>query len=187
MPELHAPARVPGYGQRSGPDRGTAFEVPAPVHPLRSGDAGFGLLELVIIGALVSILAALAVPSISAARDGYELVTAGADVAAKIAEARTNSLKRNRLTWVLVDTAAETLQIQTAGATGAVDIGSLERLPTRVVIDQPTTTTALNFDTIGRPVDGAGVLTPHVIQLRHTGNGQLRTVTVGTTGRLTIN
>jgi hypothetical protein len=45
----------------------------------------------------------------------------------------------------------------------------------------------LTFDTIGRPINAAGVLTPHVVQLRHTGNNQIRTITVGTTGRVTVN
>jgi type II secretory pathway pseudopilin PulG len=187
MRGLYAPARVPGFARRNGPWGGTPFEARDAVDPRRVREAGFALLELIIVGALVAILAAIAVPTISAARDGYELVTAGANVAAKVAEARTNALKRNRQTWILVDPGAGTLQIQMAGAVGAVDIGTLERLPARVAIDVPAAATALNLDTIGRPVDGAGVLTPHVIQVRHTGNGQIRTVTVGTTGRLTIN
>jgi hypothetical protein len=60
-------------------------------------------------------------------------------------------------------------------------------LPGRVAVIAPAATQPLTFDTIGRPVDGAGVLTPHVVQLRHTGNNQMRTITVGTTGRLTVN
>lgn len=150
-------------------------------------DAGFGVLELVIIAALVAILAAIAVPSLSAARDGYELVTAGANVASKIGQARTNALKRNRQTWVLVTPGAQTLQVQTAGPTGAVDIGWVELLPTRVTIIAPAAQAQLRFDTLGRPVDAGGILTAHVIQLRHTGTQQVRTVTVGTTGRVTIN
>ena len=155
--------------------------------PRRRREAGFGTLELVIVAALVSILAAFAVPSISAARDGYELVTSGGKVAAKFAEARTIALKRNRQAWVLVNPAAGTLQIQVAGAVGAVDVGFLEFLPGRVAIIAPATTQQLTFDTIGRPIDGAGVLTPNVVQLRHTGTNQLRTITVGTTGRVTVN
>jgi len=140
-----------------------------------------------MVAAVLMVLAVLAVPSISAARDGYELVTSGANVAAKVAEARTNALKRNRFTWVLVTPASRTLQVQTAGAATPLDIGFLQRLPPRVVIDLPAATTPLTFDTLGRPVNAAGILTAHVIQLRHTGNAQTRTVTVTTTGRVTIN
>jgi Tfp pilus assembly protein FimT len=151
------------------------------------GDAGFGVLELVIIAALVAVLAAVSVPSISAARDGYELITAGANVAAKFGEARTNALKRNRQTWVLVTPNTRTVQVQTAGPTGTVDIGWVELLPTRVTVINPAAQAQLRFDTLGRPVDAGGILAAHVIQLRHTGTQQVRTVTVGTTGRVTIN
>lgn len=151
------------------------------------GDAGYGVLELVIIAALVAVLAAVSVPSISAARDGYELITAGANVAAKVGEARTNALKRNRQTWVLVTPATRQVQVQTAGPAGAVDIGWLELLPPRVTVINPAAPAQLRFDTLGRPVNAAGILAAHVIQLRHTGTQQVRTVTVGTTGRVTIN
>ena len=151
------------------------------------GDAGFGVLELVIIAALVAVLAAVSVPSISAARDGYELITAGANVASKVGEARTNALKRNRQTWVLVTPNTRTVQVQTAGPAGTVDIGWVELLPTRVTVINPAAPAQLRFDTLGRPVNAAGILAAHVIQLRHTGTQQVRTVTVGTTGRVTIN
>jgi hypothetical protein len=51
----------------------------------------------------------------------------------------------------------------------------------------PTAQQALLFDALGRPVDAAGMLTPHVIQIRHTDTGLVRTVTVATTGRVTVN
>jgi Tfp pilus assembly protein FimT len=169
-------------GRPMGPHVALLLKSPRAVDPRPlPTDAGVGLLELVIIAAIVSVLAAIAVPSVSAARDGYELVTAGADVAAKFAEARTVALKRNRQAWVFVDPGAGTLQIQVAGALGPVDVGMLKFLPGRVAVIAPAATQPLTFDTIGRPVDGAGVLTPHVVQLRHTGYNQMRTITVGTT------
>jgi Tfp pilus assembly protein FimT len=157
------------------------------VHPRVAPDAGFGVVELVIVAALISTLAVLSVPSIAASRNGYELITASTNVAGKVAEARTNALKRNRNTWVLVTPATRTIQVQTTGGLGAVDINNPETLPARVVIDNPAGPQPFAFDTLGRPVDGAGILAAHVIQLRHTQTGLVRTVSVGTTGRVTIN
>lgn len=145
------------------------------------------MLEVVLVLAFTSILAALAMPGISAARNGYELVTAGANVEAKLAEARTNALKRNRNAWLLVTPATRTLQVQTAGGLAPVNVSTAEQLPARVLVAIPAAQQQLMFDALGRPVDGAGMLVPHVIQLRHAETGLARTVTVGTTGRITIN
>lgn len=155
--------------------------------PRLSRDAGFGVVELVIVAAVISTLAVLSVPSISASRNGYELVTASANVAAKFGEARTNSLKRNRDSWVLATPATRTFQVQTSSAGGPVNISFVEVLPTRLAIINPAGQQSFMFDTLGRPVNAAGILTAHVVQLRHSDTNQTRTVTVTTTGRVTIN
>lgn len=145
------------------------------------------MLEVVLVLAFTSVLAALALPSVSSARNGYELVTAGANVEARMAEARTNALKRNRNVWVLVTPATGTLQVQAAGGLAPVNVSPAEQLPARVAVIVPAAQQALLFDALGRPVDAAGMLTPHVIQIRHTDTGLVRTVTVATTGRVTVN
>jgi Tfp pilus assembly protein FimT len=155
--------------------------------PGSRSDAGFGLLEVVLVLAFTSILAALALPGVSAARNGYELVTAGANVEAKVAEARTNALKRNRNAWLLVTPATGMMQVQMADGLAPVNVSTAEQLPARVQVIIPAAQQQLAFDALGRPVDGAGMLTPHVIQLRHAATGLVRTVTVGTTGRININ
>jgi Tfp pilus assembly protein FimT len=150
-------------------------------------DAGVGLIELVLVLAFTSVLAALAMPNLSAARHGYELLTAGANVEAKVAEARTNAVKRNLNAWVLVTPATGTVQVQTVGVLAPVNVSPAEQLPPRVTIVAPNVEQQLLFDTLGRPIDAAGALVPHIIQIRHTETGLVRTVTVGTTGRVTIN
>jgi len=147
-------------------------------------DAGVGLIELVLVLAFTSVLAALAMPNLSAARNGYELLTASANVEAKVAEARTNAVKRNLNAWVLVTPATGTVQVQTPGP---VNVSPAEQLPARVIIVAPNVEQQLLFDTLGRPIDAAGALVPHIIQIRRTETGLVRTVTVGTTGRVTVN
>ena len=152
----------------------------------RGVDAGYTVLELLLAVAFAAILAAIAVPNITQARNGYELETTGNIVGALADEARTNAMKRNRNTWILVTPATRTLQVQTTGGAGNVNIGAAEQLPPRVAITAPVGQQQLRFDSTGRPVNAAGVLTPHVIQVRHTETGLIRNITVGTTGRVLV-
>jgi hypothetical protein len=153
---------------------------------LAVADAGFGVANLATVAALVSVLAVISVPTISASRDGYELATASGNVRATIEEARVNALKRNRHTWVQVTPATRTVRVQTAGGPGPEHVDTAETLPPRVTIINPGGPQGFEFDALGRPVTAAGIPTSHVIQLRHTGIGLVRTVTVATTGRVTV-
>jgi type II secretory pathway pseudopilin PulG len=158
---------------------------------LRRSESGMSIVDLLVALAVMSVIAAVAVPNIQAAGDGYELVTAGFDVAAKLGEARTNALKRNRQTWVLITAATQTLQLQMvdAGTGNPVDIGGPEFLPRRVEVLIPggAATQQILFDAMGRPVDGVGIVLQQAVQIRHIRSTQTRTVTAGTTGRITVN
>jgi hypothetical protein len=79
------------------------------------------------------------------------------------------------------------MQVQMAGGLAPANVSTAEQLPARVRVVIPAAQQPFTFDALGRPVDAAGMLTPHVIQLRHAETGLVRTVTVGTTGRITIN
>ena len=181
-----ATSRGPNPVQCLAPSGGTVFEFHGRVNRPTS-DSGFSLIEIFIVCALVAGLAALAVPSVEAARDGSELRTAGNNVAAKMQEARLNSLKRNRATWLLLTVADGTVRVQTTDNLGAVvDVGSTDRLPTRVTIVTGGTTQQVMFDALGRPTNAAGVLTQQAVLLRHTRNLLTRTATATTTGRVTV-
>lgn len=150
-------------------------------------DAGYTVLELMLAVAFAAILAAIAAPNISAARNGYELETAGNIVGALVSEARTNAVKRNRNTWLLVTPANRSLQAQTTGPAGAVNLAPVELLPPRIAITAPAAQQQLRFDATGRPIDAGGALTQHVIQVSHLETGFVRNITVATTGRVLIN
>lgn len=153
----------------------------------RRTDAGYTVLELLVAVAFAGILAAIAAPNIAAARNGYELDTASRVVGSLVSEARTNAMKRNRNTWILVTPAARALQVQTTNGAANVNIGAGEQLPARLAITAPAAAQQLRFDATGRPITAAGVLTQHVIQVRHRDTGVTRTITVATTGRVLVN
>ena len=153
----------------------------------RRVDGGYTVLELMLAVAFAAILAAIAAPSISAARNGYELETAGNIIGALVSEARTNAVKRNRNTWLLVTPGTRTLQAQTTGPGGPVNVAPQEQLPARVAITVPAAQQQLSFDATGRPIDAGGALTQHVIQIRHLQTGLVRNIRVATTGRVLVN
>lgn len=150
----------------------------------RSGraPAGFSILELMFVVAIGLLIAGMAVPGIQAARQGYRIYTAGYAIAAKLRDARTNALKRNRQTWVLFDVDARSARIQTAGIGGPVDVGAPEFLMQGIVYEgMSTPTQQIAFDPLGRPISP-----PQVIRLRQGTTNMRRTITVLSTGRVTI-
>jgi prepilin-type N-terminal cleavage/methylation domain-containing protein len=148
-------------------------------------DSGFTLLETLVVLAISGILAGFALTSISAARRGYQIQTAGITFTNRLVEARTQALKRNRPIAVTLDAAAGTLRTTHTppGGGAAVEIGGPEFLPTGVVFEiDGATSLVVTFDSMGRPFNP-----PQTFRLRHTGSGQVRTISVLSTGRVTVN
>ena len=143
-------------------------------------DSGFTLIEGLIVVAFLTVLAAFAVPSVRVAQEGYRVHTTAFNVAQKLSEARTDALKRNRQTWLLVDGINRTAQVQTNGATGPINIGFPEQLPQGVSFVGVSSTLQIFYDTVGRPA------TPPVTLQLTTTNGMTRTITVVATGRVTV-
>lgn len=155
--------------------------MPEGVHsPDRS--SGFTLVEMMLVVALGAVLAGIALPNLLTLNRTYRLSTASAVVASKVHQARANALKRNRQAWVQVDGAARTVQVQIAGTGGPEDIGGPEFLPQGVAFATGAATATLTFDAMGRPLNP-----PQTIQLLIAGSGLTRTVTVTSTGRVTLN
>ena len=143
--------------------------------------AGFTLLELMLVVALGIVVAAVALPNLLTVNRAYRLSSASSSVVSKVHQARANALKRNRPTWVLVDGAARTVQVQTAGAGGVAQVISSDVIPQGVTFATGDAQATLTFDAMGRPLNP-----PQTIQMRITGSGLTRTVTVSSTGRITV-
>jgi len=148
-----------------------------------SSPAGFTLIEMLLVGALVIVVAGIALPNLRSMTETYRLSTAAVAVASKVHQARTNALKRNRPSWVLVDGTARTVQVQSNDPGGAtINIGGPEFMPAGITFASGTGTVMLTFDSMGRPVNP-----PQTIQVLYPGSGLglSRTVTVTSTGRVT--
>lgn len=145
--------------------------------------AGFTLLELMLVVALGITVAAIAVPNLVSVNSSYRLATASTTVTAKVHQARINALKQNRPVWLQVDGGARSVQVQTAAAGGGVtNIGGAEFMPQGVTFGTGNAVVTVSFDSMGRPVNP-----PQTIQLLYPGSGLTRTITVASTGRVTVN
>lgn len=145
-------------------------------------DSGFTFLETLIVVTIGAIVAAIAITSITTARRGYSLQTAGITFSNRLFEARTQALKRNRPIDVTLDAAAGTLRTTfTPPGAAPVDIGS-ELLPAGIVFDiDGAPTLVVTFDSLGRPFNP-----PRTFRLRQPASGQIRTISVLSTGRVTV-
>lgn len=147
-----------------------------------SSSAGFTLLEMMLVVSIGITIAAIAIPNILAMNYSYRIATASTTVTAKVHQARINALKQNRSTWVQIDGANGTVQVQTTDAGGAaVNIGGLEYMPQGVTFGTGAAVVNLTFDAMGRPANP-----PQTIQLLYPGSGLTRTITVSSTGRVSV-
>jgi prepilin-type N-terminal cleavage/methylation domain-containing protein len=142
---------------------------------------GFTLVELVFVAAIIVIILTIAIPSITAAQRGYDLSTAGYTISNKLDETRTNALKRNQQAWLLLDPAGPSLQVQFSTGGTTVNVGGPAFLSKSLTFVGLTTTQQVVFDPLGRPVSP-----PQTIQIQHIASGQGRTITVTSTGRITV-
>ena len=146
-----------------------------------ASERGFTLLELLLVVALAMLVAGIALPNLLTMNRAYRLSSASSAVVGKVHQARANALKRNRPSWVLVDGAAGTVRVQTTGTGGTEDVGGTDYMPQGVTFATGAAQATLTFDAMGRPVNP-----PQTIQLRIVGSGITRTITVGSTGRITV-
>ncbi len=146
------------------------------------GGAGFSLIELVVVIAILGLLASIAVPNLVSARQSYQIHTSGQLVTTRLGQARMEALRRNRQMDVVLDGATRSLRIVIVQAGADVTVEGPEYLPGGVIFDPAgTPNMRLTFDSLGRPLNP-----PQTVTLRHTGSGQRRVITIQPTGRLQL-
>jgi type IV fimbrial biogenesis protein FimT len=137
-------------------------------------EAGFSVLELVIVGMVFVILSTVAVGAGGAALDSQRVHTSAGIVASALVEARMNAIKRNTTVWLAIDTANNQVQVQYEGPT---DVGPAQVLATGVTFTgSPPATVA--FNSLGRLTTS-----PVMVTLR-SAKGRTRSVTVSAVGRI---
>lgn len=150
-----------------------------PCLPYRRGRAaaGFSLTELLVVVAIALIVGAIGVPQVTEGMRRHRAQASATMIAGKLTEARINALKRNRPTWLLVDAGARTVQVQTVGAGGPVNLGDPGMLSQGVTfVAAPA---QVDYDSMGR--------TTAVQTIQVASGAVTRTVTVRLTGAATIN
>jgi prepilin-type N-terminal cleavage/methylation domain-containing protein len=161
----------------------------APTRQAR-GDAGFSFVEVMAAMGIVCVIAAIIVPAFQAVQEEWQLESARSQLAAQLSQARLNAIKRNRMTWLLVSADENSYTVQTVGAGGAVQtVVPPVRVPDQVEFLLPggAATVQYRFDSLGRPINNAGVITAQNITVRHRRSLRDNVVAVATTGRIAVN
>ncbi len=145
----------------------------------KSFDRGFSLFELMIVLAIASSLVLLAVPNVSRTLQTWRLDGSASMIYTKVMEARMNAIKRNRQSWLSIDSAGGEVQVQTTDDTPTtIDVGTPGVLQSTVSF-QTGSPAEVRFDSMGRPA------VPRTIVIETT--DMSKTIAISATGRVTVN
>lgn len=148
---------------------------------LQSRNQGFSVVELIIVVALVGILVAIAIPSITRTLELSRLDTSASIVASKLSEARINAIKRNRTTWLEINPVSRTVQVRsTDGAGATVNLGFPATLPEGVIFSN-SDNMQITITSLGR-LSGAS----QTVTLRTARTAQSKSLTITPAGRVTV-
>ena len=136
-------------------------------------ERGFTLIELLIVIGLVSVLAGIAVPAISAGMERYRLISASQQVASMIRAARWQAVAKNQILHVRFDY-PDAAQYQVLDEADTA-IGAVQYLPDGVTFD----------DSIDLEISTEGRMTAvSTIVVTNGDADQDRTISVTTSGRV---
>lgn len=146
-----------------------------------SGESGFSLVEILVVVAVVTIVAAITIPGVMGHLRVYRLDTAVSIISNKVREARMDAIKRNRVSTLRLDLAARTAQIRSTDNAGLeIDVGFPQRLPQNVILNAVGTVN-ISFDSLGRLPAGAQTFT-----IQETNSTMRKNISISPAGRVIV-
>ncbi|OFW01871.1 MAG: hypothetical protein A3I61_02455 [Acidobacteria bacterium RIFCSPLOWO2_02_FULL_68_18] len=139
--------------------------------------AGFTLIEILLVVAVVSVMAAMTVPTVAGAMDRYYILSAGQQVASTIRAARFQAVSRNQTLEVVLDLDAGEYQVFEDG--GVTPAGDAQLLPTGISFGEDSATTV-------EVAPNGRVTTAATITVTNGNADDDRTITVSTSGRVQL-
>jgi prepilin-type N-terminal cleavage/methylation domain-containing protein len=158
--------------------------VPTALRAMRH-TAGFTLIEVLMVVALVSILAAVTVPILAGAMDRYAVVSAGQQVASTIRTVRFQAISRNSSVRVRFDSPAAGqyhAEVWNETTTTWDALGEVRYLPSGIGFVGDVA--AIQIEPTGRPPTAARCPCSLTVTNRNTGDD--RTITVSASGRVQL-
>ena len=147
----------------------------------KNNQKGFSLIELIIVVLVVALLATLALPAIQRTLQLYRLESGTSYVLHRLTEARLAAIKRNRDSWLEIDSPNRTLTLKSTNDAGEqISLGFPTILPDGIQFFEPPPDSVI-FTSLGRNRVNGNTQ----IRLQLAATNRKKTINVGTTGNIT--
>ena len=146
-----------------------------------NNERGFSMVEIVVVGIIMAILVAIAVPSTIKQMRAYRLDSAVATVTNKLMETRMNAIKRNRTCWLLIDKGDRSVQIRSSTPTNVViNIEYPDSFAPGTNLDAAGSV-EVAFDSMGRYSSG-----PTTVVMLESSSTKRKNITISPAGKISI-
>lgn len=146
---------------------------------MRAASAGFSLIEILIVVALIAVLAGTAAPIVAEGVRQYAINSAGQQVASTIRAARFQAVARNQELRVRFNYPAAGQYQVVLNSNGTTPVGEVQLLPSGISFGMPTD---LQFRTTGRLLNVGAV----TFVVTNGNAAQDRTIAVSTSGQVRL-
>jgi prepilin-type N-terminal cleavage/methylation domain-containing protein len=143
-------------------------------------ERGFTMVEIVIVGVVMAVLVAIAVPGTIRSMQAYRLDNSVASVTGMLMDARMNAIKRNQTVWLTIDKTARTAQMKATSGVTTFTIGYPSNLSQGVNLDADTSVDVA-FDSLGRYSSG-----PQTVILLETNSNKRKNITISPAGKISV-
>ncbi len=149
---------------------------------MRKPQAGFTLIEIVVVIILIGIMATVAIPYLRSSGSKTAVRGAGDTIARLYATARASSIQRGKIAWLVLNHDSSTVMViaRKVNASGIDTIVKPENLKTRYNV----TFTDSNDSLVFTPRGVGANLTPTTVIITSAAQGIVDTVTIYPTGKI---